>query len=151
MFCYVDDIESYSTNEVAINWNSALAWVASFLADQGDARRRPPAACTVRYTDYGAWPDGTGFTGQVTVTNTGTTTVDGWTRAVRVHRRPAGARGVAGEGTQAGATVTARNESYNARIEPGGTVMFGFNATTAGGANPHPGLFTVNGAACSLT
>jgi endoglucanase len=34
-FCYVDDIQSYSTNEVAINWNSALAWAASFLADQG--------------------------------------------------------------------------------------------------------------------
>jgi endoglucanase len=34
-FCYVDDIQSYSTNEVAINWNSALAWVAAFVADQG--------------------------------------------------------------------------------------------------------------------
>ncbi|GAB3445177.1 glycoside hydrolase family 9 protein [Actinophytocola sediminis] len=34
-FCYVDDIQSYSTNEVAINWNSALAWMASFLDDQG--------------------------------------------------------------------------------------------------------------------
>jgi endoglucanase len=34
-FCYVDDIQSYSTNEVAINWNSALAWLASFVADQG--------------------------------------------------------------------------------------------------------------------
>jgi endoglucanase len=33
-FCYVDDIQSYSTNEVAINWNSALAWISSFLADQ---------------------------------------------------------------------------------------------------------------------
>jgi len=37
--CYVDDINSYSTNEVAINWNAPLAWVASFLADQqGDCR-----------------------------------------------------------------------------------------------------------------
>ncbi len=27
---YVDDIGSYSTNEVAINWNSALAWLAAF-------------------------------------------------------------------------------------------------------------------------
>jgi endoglucanase len=27
--------------------------------------------------------------------------------------------------------------------------MFGFNATTAGGANPAPGLVTVNGAACT--
>lgn len=36
--CYVDDINSYSTNEIAINWNAPLAWVASFLADQGGCR-----------------------------------------------------------------------------------------------------------------
>ena len=29
--CFVDHIESYSTNEVAINWNAPLAWVALFL------------------------------------------------------------------------------------------------------------------------
>lgn len=28
--CYIDDIGSYSTNEVAINWNSALAWITAF-------------------------------------------------------------------------------------------------------------------------
>ncbi|WP_433088118.1 glycoside hydrolase family 9 protein [Dactylosporangium sp. CA-052675] len=33
-FCYLDDIESWSTNEVAINWNAALYWIASFAADQ---------------------------------------------------------------------------------------------------------------------
>lgn len=32
--CYVDDCNSYSTNEVAINWNSALAWVAAWAASQ---------------------------------------------------------------------------------------------------------------------
>jgi endoglucanase len=31
MTSYVDDIESYSTNEVAINWNAPLAWVAAFI------------------------------------------------------------------------------------------------------------------------
>ena len=31
--CYVDDIESYSTNEITVNWNSALSWVAAFLAE----------------------------------------------------------------------------------------------------------------------
>jgi endoglucanase len=36
--CYVDHIESYSTNEVAINWNAPLAWDAAFLDDL--ARRR---------------------------------------------------------------------------------------------------------------
>ncbi|MDH6228520.1 endoglucanase [Streptomyces sp. MJP52] len=34
-FCYVDDIQSWSTNELTINWNAALAWMASFAADQG--------------------------------------------------------------------------------------------------------------------
>ena len=33
--CYVDNIESYSTNEVAINSNAALAWTAAFLDDLG--------------------------------------------------------------------------------------------------------------------
>lgn len=32
--CYVDDVNSYSTNEVAINWGSALVWMASWAADQ---------------------------------------------------------------------------------------------------------------------
>jgi endoglucanase len=36
--CYVDDINSFSTNEIAINWNAPLVWVASFLADQAGCR-----------------------------------------------------------------------------------------------------------------
>ncbi|MFF3818504.1 glycoside hydrolase family 9 protein [Streptomyces bluensis] len=32
--CYVDDLEAWSTNEVTINWNAPLAWVASYLDDQ---------------------------------------------------------------------------------------------------------------------
>ncbi|WP_109003712.1 glycoside hydrolase family 9 protein [Streptomyces rishiriensis] len=34
-FCYIDDIQSWSTNETAINWNAALTRMASFVADQG--------------------------------------------------------------------------------------------------------------------
>ncbi|MEU3399845.1 glycoside hydrolase family 9 protein [Streptomyces filamentosus] len=34
-FCYIDDIQSWSTNELTINWNAALAWMASYVADQG--------------------------------------------------------------------------------------------------------------------
>ncbi|MFB8402391.1 glycoside hydrolase family 9 protein [Streptomyces sp. NPDC055912] len=44
--CYVDDIGSYATNEVAINWNSSLAWLASFAAE----RRGGPAAPAVQVT-----------------------------------------------------------------------------------------------------
>ncbi|GAA0953859.1 glycoside hydrolase family 9 protein [Kribbella koreensis] len=32
--CYLDNIGSYSTNEVAVNWNSALAWITAFADRQ---------------------------------------------------------------------------------------------------------------------
>ncbi|MBL1420909.1 MAG: glycoside hydrolase family 9 protein [Alphaproteobacteria bacterium] len=32
--CYIDDIESWSTNEITINWNAALVQMAAFLKDQ---------------------------------------------------------------------------------------------------------------------
>jgi endoglucanase len=29
--CWADEVEAYSLNEVAINWNAPLVWVAAFL------------------------------------------------------------------------------------------------------------------------
>ena len=34
-FCYIDDIQSWSTNELTINWNAPLAWVSAFVAATG--------------------------------------------------------------------------------------------------------------------
>ncbi|CAL9661278.1 Cellulase 1 [Streptomyces sp. enrichment culture] len=34
-FCYIDDIQSWATNEITINWNAALTRMAAFVADQG--------------------------------------------------------------------------------------------------------------------
>ncbi|AGL16685.1 glycoside hydrolase family 9 protein [Actinoplanes sp. N902-109] len=148
MFCYVDDIESYATNELAINWNSALAWVASFLADQGRGEPAAAVSCRATYTNYGDWADKSGFTAQLAVTNTGTKAIDGW--AVRFAFL--GGQKVrdawSAEATQSGATVTAKNLAANQRIQPGATVYFGFNATTPGGPNPAPELITLNGSAC---
>ncbi|MEE2048301.1 glycoside hydrolase family 9 protein, partial [Nocardiopsis tropica] len=33
-FCYIDDIGSYATNELTVNWNSTLAWVSAFAVEQ---------------------------------------------------------------------------------------------------------------------
>jgi endoglucanase len=49
--CYVDNVESYSTNEVAINWNAPLAWDVAFLDDlatrsKGAAGATAPGAPT---------------------------------------------------------------------------------------------------------
>lgn len=32
--CYVDNIESWSSNEITINWNAPFAWVTAFLDEQ---------------------------------------------------------------------------------------------------------------------
>jgi endoglucanase len=34
--CFVDNIEAWSANEIAINWNTPLAWVAAFLDEKGE-------------------------------------------------------------------------------------------------------------------
>lgn len=34
--CYADNIESYSTNEITINWNVALAWVTAYLDENSN-------------------------------------------------------------------------------------------------------------------
>ena len=39
--CYIDHVDAWSVNEVAINWNAPLAWVAAFLDDQGRAESAP--------------------------------------------------------------------------------------------------------------
>jgi len=41
--CYIDEIGAWSTNEVAVNWQSAISWVASFLADAGRPVQVAPA------------------------------------------------------------------------------------------------------------
>jgi endoglucanase len=33
--CYVDHVDAWSVNEVAINWNAPLAWLAAFLDEKG--------------------------------------------------------------------------------------------------------------------
>jgi endoglucanase len=33
--CFMDNIESWSTNEITINWNAPLAWISAYLDEQG--------------------------------------------------------------------------------------------------------------------
>ncbi len=44
---YIDDYGSYSTNEVAINWNAPLVWVASYLSQELAGERGEPRTVAV--------------------------------------------------------------------------------------------------------
>ncbi len=39
--CFVDHVDSYSTNQVAINWNAALAWLTAFMDEIARGRETP--------------------------------------------------------------------------------------------------------------
>ncbi|KAB8145970.1 glycosyl hydrolase family 5 [Chloroflexia bacterium SDU3-3] len=43
--CFIDHIDSYSTNEVAINWNAPLAWVAGFLSSKAHTAPLATSLC----------------------------------------------------------------------------------------------------------
>ncbi|MGW7309679.1 glycoside hydrolase family 9 protein [Streptomyces sp. NPDC054835] len=145
--CYVDDIGSYSTNEVAVNWNAPLAWLAAYAAERTSTGGEPPtAACVVTYTVNNVW--NTGFTATVTVKNSGPTAVDGW---VLAWVYPGGQRVTSAWNatvTQLGTTVSARDAGWNRTIAPGGTANFGVQGTHTG-SNPSPTAFTLNGSACA--
>jgi cellulase/cellobiase CelA1 len=89
-----------------------------------------------------------GFTANVTVTNNGTTTVNGWSVGWTFPGDQKVTNAWNATVTQTGSAVTATNLSYNATIAPGGNVQFGFQGTWAGN-DTSPSAFTVNGTPCS--
>ncbi|MEO3857194.1 glycoside hydrolase family 9 protein [Acrocarpospora sp. B8E8] len=145
-FCYIDDIESWSTNELTINWNSPLSQISTFIADQGDGSVTTPGKCDVDYKILGSVPQG--FAAEVSIKNTGSSTINGWSLTWSFLGGQKVLAAIGADHSQSGATVTAKNISLNKQIKPGKTVKLGFVAKSAPGANPVPDLITLNGAAC---
>ncbi|MEU3460345.1 glycoside hydrolase family 9 protein [Streptomyces sp. NPDC006733] len=144
--CYIDDIQSYSTNESAINWNAPLAWVASYVDDLGSHGSGVKAACQVTYTAY-RW--GGGFTTQVTLKNTGTAAVSPWELQWSFTDNQKITDRWQAEITQAGQKVRAKPAAWNGSVPPGASVNFGFNGTSSGQvSDPKP--FTMNGGTCDI-
>ncbi|GAA1824406.1 ricin-type beta-trefoil lectin domain protein [Luedemannella flava] len=104
----------------------------------------PVGACRVSYSKS-EWQGG--VVGNVTITNTGATAVNGWrlTFSFPGDTRVGGAWNAAV--TQTGAAVTATNLSYNGTIPAGGSRSFGFQGTWTS-SNPNPTSFALNGATC---
>ena len=102
--------------------------------------------CSVAYDVTGQWQGG--FQGGVTVRNTATTPVDGWTLRWSFANGQVISQLWHGIPTQSGAQVQVRNETWNPVIAAGGSVTFGFTASHSG-TNTEPTAFTLNGAACS--
>ena len=115
------------------------------LDADGPAPQPPPGACEVTATTN-AWT--TGLTASVTITNTGTTTINGWQLAFTLLTGQTITNGWNATYAPASGTVTATNASYNATIAPNASVSVGYQATHTGNSAA-PGAFTLNGTACT--
>ena len=140
--CFVDDIEAYSVNEVTVNWNSALAWLSNWTAEQSASS--PAGTCRVTYT-ASSWP--TGLVAQLTLTNTGEAPWQDWTLQFAFNGDEKLTNAWSANWTQNGKEVTARSTAQSP-VAPGTTVYVGFTASKTGQHVP-PTTFTVNGTTCT--
>jgi cellulase/cellobiase CelA1 len=108
----------------------------------------PPGDGACRVTDtVDAW--NTGLTSNITITNTGTAAISGWSL---VFTLPGGQTITSGWNAgyaPVSGQVTAGNVGYNADIAPNASVSIGFQATHTGNT-AEPTSFTLNGAACAI-
>jgi hypothetical protein len=108
------------------------------------------SSCKVQYTVTNQWPGG--FGANLAITNTGTTTINGWTLQFSFANGQTITQLWNGSYTQSGSTVTITNLSYNATLAPGTTLSStpGFNGAWTG-SNSSPTSFKLNGVTCSLS
>jgi len=106
----------------------------------------PTGTCRVTST-VNAW--NTGLTANVTITNTSTTAINGWSLVFALPSGQTITSSWNASYSPASGQVTARNVSYNAAIAPNASVSIGFQATHTGNT-ARPTSFTLNGAACAL-
>ncbi|MDX3661577.1 cellulose binding domain-containing protein [Streptomyces sp. ID05-26A] len=134
-------------------WTSGEAW--KFITQFGGST--PPSTtpstplptqwpCRVSDT-INAWAEG--LTSNITLTNTGTTPVDGWSLVFALPGGQTITGGWSATYSPSSGQVTATNASYNGQIAPGASVTFGFQATHTGGIGK-PDWFSLNGRTCQI-
>jgi hypothetical protein len=120
-----------------------LLVAAAVVMASAVATAAPAVADTATFTRTSQWSGG--YEGRFTVTNTSTTTMNGWTVVFDV---PAGTTvGTYWDAlmTQSGNRYTFRNRDYNGTLAPGAAASFGFVASGSG----DPTNCTLNGMPCA--
>jgi hypothetical protein len=119
--------------------SAAFTWTVSSGSTGG-------GSCHVAYQTTSQWAGG--FTASVTITNTGSAALSGWTLAFTFPGDQHITSAWNGTATQSGENVTITNASYNGAIPAGGSTSAGFQGTWST-SDAAPAAFTLNGAGCS--
>jgi Cellulose binding domain/Putative Ig domain len=102
--------------------------------------------CHVTYATQSQWAGG--FVAQVTIANTGSAAINGWTLAFTFPGDQHITNAWNGTPSQSGENVTITNASYNGSIAAGSSTTIGFQGTWTS-SDAVPTAFTLNGANCS--
>jgi O-glycosyl hydrolase len=129
-----------ATDSTGAFGSATFTWVISSGSTGGGG------ACQVAYTTASQWAGG--FVANVTITNSGTSAINGWTLKFTFPGDQKITNGWNGTATQSGENVTITNVSYNGTIAPDGNTSLGFQGTWTN-SDAVPTAFTLNGATCT--
>ncbi|MFJ9351835.1 glycosyl hydrolase family 18 protein [Streptomyces sp. NPDC101237] len=127
-------------HRAAAGFATLLLPLAGLVGLAGPAQAATSATAT--YTKTQDW--GTGFGGQWTVKNTGTSSISSWTVEWDYPSGTSVTSAWDADVTSSGTHWTAKNKSYNGTLAPGASVSFGFNGAGSGS----PSNCLLNGASC---
>ena len=130
-------VTATATDGTGAKGTATFTWTISSGSSSG--------ACHVTYTPN-QWQGG--FTANVTIANTGTTAINGWTLAFTFPGDQKITNAWNGVESQSGEAVTITNESYNGAIPAGGSTTLGFQGTWTN-SDTSPTSFSVNGMTCT--
>ncbi|MFJ4283220.1 cellulose binding domain-containing protein [Streptomyces massasporeus] len=107
----------------------------------------PTGACKVTYKITSQWAGG--FQADVQLTNTGTSTWNGWSLAWAFPDGQKLTQAWNAEAAQSGSTVAAKNVTWNANVSAGSSVSFGFTASRSD-VNTKPAAFKLGEQTCAV-
>jgi len=110
----------------------------------GSSPNQTGGACKVT-NSVSAW--NTGLTDNITITNTGSSPISGWSLKFNLASGQSISSGWNASYSPNSGAVTATNLNYNGSLAPGASTTIGFQANHNGN-NAAPTDFTLNGAAC---
>ncbi|MEV6756874.1 glycoside hydrolase family 48 protein [Streptomyces sp. NPDC051214] len=129
-------------------WTAVAATLALPLATLTALPTTADAAAVACSVDYKTNDWGSGFTADLTITNRGSTAIDGWNLTYTYSGNQKLANGWNATWSQSGKAITAKSLSYNAKIAPGAAASAGAQFTYSG-SNAAPTDFAVNGTTCA--
>ena len=121
--------------KMADRWYPALVEALSGTPAPTETPTVPEGDCTAVYETTGQWQGG--FQGEVTVTNTGTAPMTGWTVTWTYADGQHLTQLWGGTLSADGSSVTVRNAAWNGSLAPGASTTFGFLGSYEG-ANTAP-------------